>query len=123
MSTECRDPNWNSDGGFGKYEIFDFCDEGLLVWDGTVPALKVNFYQNNELQTTLANRMLCLSFDSIVAYDLNGNSSYSMPIIYVDYCIGESPFKKYYYRDKETLILLNNGTIVDAKLQNSEESK
>jgi len=35
ISTECNDPKWNTDGGFGKYEIYDFCDEGLLCWDIT----------------------------------------------------------------------------------------
>lgn len=110
ISTECKDPKWNTDGGFGKYEIYDFCDEGLLCWDSTGFKAEVKYYISEQLLLAIANRMLCLPFEKVVAYDLHGNTGYNMPIIYADYPIGESPFR-YYYRDMKREAIIDNGVI------------
>ncbi len=112
MSTECKDAKWNTEGGYGKYEVYDFCDEGLLCWDSTGFRAEVRYYCCSDLFTTIANRMLCLPFEAVVAYDLAGNSGYNMPIIYADYQIGSSPFK-YYYRDCGTGSIIDNGVLAE----------
>ena len=112
ISTECKDPKWNTDGGFGKYEIYDFCDDGLLCWDNTGFKEQVKYYSGEQLLHATANRMLCLPFEKVVAYDLHGNSGYNMPIIHADYHIGESPFR-YYYRDIESETIIDNGVITE----------
>ena len=112
ISKDCQDPKWNTDGGFGKYEIYDFCDEGLLLWDVMTTSVEVDYYQQSELQTAIANRLLCLPFETVITYDLRGNSSYNMPIIYADFQISDY---KYYYLNKATLMLLDNAMIVNVK--------
>ncbi|MBR1703042.1 MAG: toll/interleukin-1 receptor domain-containing protein [Lachnospiraceae bacterium] len=116
ISTDCRDSKWNTDDGFGKYEIYDFCDEGLLCWDNTGSRAQVKYYYNDRLLVASANRMLCLPFEKIVSYDLEGNSRYNMPIIYSEYPIGESPFK-IYYRDSSSGDIIDNGIVVYAKVE------
>ena len=112
ISIECKDPKWNTDGGSGKYEIYDFCDEGLLCWDNTGFKAQVKYYNGEQLSTASVNRMLCLPYEKVFAYDLYGNSGYNMPIIHADYQIGESPFQ-FYYRDMKSETIIDNGVIVD----------
>jgi len=114
ISIECRDSKWNTDGGFGKYELYDFCDEGVLCWDNTGFKAEVKYYSGEELKACSVNRMLCLPFEKIVTYDLHGNSGYNLPIIYADYQIGESPFRLY-YRDLESKTIIDNGAIVQVE--------
>ena len=116
ISIECKDPKWNTDGGFGKYEIYDFCDEGLLCWDNTGFKAQVKYYNNKKLVAVSANRMLCLPFEKVIAYDLNGNSSYNMPIIYANYQIGKTPFK-FYYRDITSGEIIDNGVVTEANAE------
>ena len=116
ISIECKDSKWNTDGGFGKYEIYDFCDEGLLCWDNAGFKAQVKYYNNEKLETVSANRMICLPFEKVVAYDLKGNSSYSMPIIYANYQIGKTPFK-YYYRDITSGEIIDNGVVTEANVE------
>ena len=116
ISIECKDPKWNTDGGYGKYEIYDCCDEGLLCWDNTGFKAQVKYYNNKKLVAVSANRMLCLPFEKVVAYDLNGNSSYNMPIIYANYQIGKTPFK-YYYRDITSGEIIDNGVVTEANVE------
>lgn len=70
ISTECQDAKWNTDGGFGKYEIYNFCDEGLLFWDNTGFSAIIKYYDNRKLLTAYTNRMLCLPYEKVVTYDL-----------------------------------------------------
>ena len=112
ISIECKDPRWNTDGGFGKYEIYDFCDEGLLLWDNTGFKARVKYYNNEKQEAVSANRMLCLPFEKVVAYDLNGNTGYNMPIIYANYQIGKTPFK-FYYRASTSGEIIDNGIVTE----------
>ena len=114
ISTECHDPKWNTDSGFGKYEIYDFCDEGLLCWDNTGFKAEVKYYSGEQLLVASANRMLCLPFEKVVVYDLLGNSGYNMPIIHAEYQIGEIPFR-FYYRDMQSESILDNGVIAEVE--------
>lgn len=113
MSTGCKDQKWNTDGGYGEYEIYDFCDEGLLLW-GAGARAEVDYYLNKELITIAADCLLCLPFETVVAYDMEGNSSYNEPIIYAEYQIGENPFIEYYL-DREKQSIINKGLIVEVR--------
>lgn len=113
MSTECKDPKWNTDGGYGEYEIYDFCDEGLLLW-GMGSRAEVDYYHNKELLTINADCLLCLPFEIVVTYDMEGNSGYNEPIIYAEYRIGENPFIEYYL-DREKQSIINKGLIVEVR--------
>ena len=115
MATDCQDPKWNTDGKYGEYEMLDFCDAGLLLWDYTSAGVEVTYYQGDELMTTKAHRLWCLLFEDVVAYDMKGNESYNEPIIYVENRPGKKQFRKDYYWDDETHNYIDNGMIVEVK--------
>jgi len=115
MSKECQDPKWNTDGRYGEYEMFDLCDEGLLLWDYTTSSVMVTYYQGGKLKTTKANSLWCLLYDDIIAFDMDGNDSYNEPIIYTEEEKEKSRFKKVYYWDSESKRLLDNAMIVEVQ--------
>jgi len=84
------------------------CCAGILQDSCT----QVKYYSGKQLLAASANRMLCLPFEKVVAYDLHENSGYNMPIIHADYQIGESPFR-FYYRDMESETIIDNGVIAE----------
>lgn len=89
----------NSDGCFGRWEIYDFDDEGLLVYTGDKKRLTLR--EGNQIE---ANELGCISFEIINSYDIMGDSRYNMPILYCNYRIGDSIFSKYEYVEKYGLI-------------------
>ncbi|QUC66924.1 toll/interleukin-1 receptor domain-containing protein [Aristaeella hokkaidonensis] len=115
MSKDCQDQKWNTDGGFGRYEIYDFCDEGLLLWDYSCQQVEVEYFLRASLSKTDARQLLCLKYEDIITYDMEGNSGYNIPIIYTKYELGENPFQKYYYLDEKGYGIISNSVITEVK--------
>ena len=108
MSRACQDPKLNTDGGFGRYELYDLCDEGILFWDPACEIVEVEFYLRDTLMKARAKRLLCLKYEDIITCDPEGNSGYKIPIVYTKYGLGENPFKYYYLDEKQHGIISNS---------------
>ena len=89
----------NSDGCFGVWEIYDFDDDGLLVYTGDKKIITLR--DESQIEASVLG---CISFEIINSYDMTGDSRYKMPILYCDYRIGDSIFCKYEYIEKYGLI-------------------
>lgn len=114
ISKDCQDPEWNSDGGFGRYEIYDLCDEGILFYDYLSKNIEVEYYLRGTIRKTMARRLLCLRYEDIIAVDPEGNYGYRCPILYTRYGLEENPFR-YFYLDGDIFGLIRNSAITEVR--------
>lgn len=103
--------------GYFKAEVYNWYHNGLEVRafpyavNAKVKQLRGGAYIDSDNQSDYEVVELrlevtgCISFESIIEYDLDGDEYYQYPHLFCDYPCGSTPFEEYRYRTESGFII------------------